>query len=184
MKVNGSYWTKPVRKVFAKLNRYDFFNIDIKRTVKLLKDNCKADCNDKYDPHINRTAPFKFQDSRYCGLNLKNIWTRGSVEFRYHQGSLNFDKIWAWVVFTQLIVSSCIGRKVVSFSKVQTNEHGLFNFRKTIGMIGHKNQCPDVKFANKMITKRFKKMTTSSMNISRSRSGLYYTIKNQFTREA
>ena len=59
----------------------------------------------RYSSEINNNQPSpSVQYNRACGLNFRNVWTRGSVEFRYHNGSLNFDKIVSWIVFTQAII--------------------------------------------------------------------------------
>ena len=187
--VNGSYWTRPARSYYlaeAFTLRHDMpsnFLDKLKETSKRLEKKIKRDVSRKVRRHGNRVStsnystPSRTQRDRYCGLNLMNIWKRGSVEFRYHQGTLNFDKLWAWVVFTQALVNSSIDKKTVSFTKVQTNVHGLFHLRKAVGFIGHTNQCDDVKFANKVISKRFKELTTPEMNRKRSNSGIYKYIK-------
>jgi len=58
----------------------------------------------------------------------------------------------------------------------------MFHLRKAIGFIGSKDRCDEYKFANKVITKRFKEMTTTQMNRSRSTTKYYYTIKEQLKR--
>jgi|WetSurMetagenome_2_1015567.scaffolds.fasta_scaffold07092_5 hypothetical protein len=43
-------------------------------------------------------------DSRYYKLNHKNYRTRGTLEFRQHSGTIDFEKIGSWVIFTQQLV--------------------------------------------------------------------------------
>ena len=50
--------------------------------------------------------PSMFQFTRTCGLNFYKFWIYGTVEFRYGGGSLNFEKISNWVVFTQAFVNT------------------------------------------------------------------------------
>lgn len=47
--------------------------------------------------------------TRYCKVNLNSYLTYGTVEFRQFQGTLNFQKAFAWIVFTQCIVERGIG---------------------------------------------------------------------------
>ena len=186
-KVGSSWWTLPARLVFGKVRYSDWGNdLEVQSITKMVKKNIDNDCERKYrssgagvDAH---TSPYSTQSNRYCGLNLQNIWTRGSVEFRYHQGTLSFDKLWAWIVFTQSIMNVSKMNKGVNFTNVQRNAHGMFHLRKAVGFIGSKDRCEDVKFANKVITKRFKEMSTSQMEASRRGTKYYYTIKEQLKR--
>ena len=113
------------------------------------------------------------QRSRYCGLNLKNIWTRGSVEFRYMQGSLNFDKIWSWTVLTQSIINITEVKKSITFDSIKNDIDGLDKFRKCLGLVGSKDICKDKKFANKMTIKRYKDLTKQSVESRRTTSNFY-----------
>ncbi|MCR5414319.1 MAG: amidoligase family protein [Kiritimatiellae bacterium] len=54
----------------------------------------------RYTPH-----PYHYDDHRYRALNLNNLWNdKGTVEFRYHEQSLNAGKIRAAVLLDLLIV--------------------------------------------------------------------------------
>ena len=46
----------------------------------------------------------KYNDSRYCGMNMHSRIINGSVEFRYHSGTTNFEKILNWVKICTAIV--------------------------------------------------------------------------------
>lgn len=184
-KIGQGWWTLPARYVFGQLGDWDR-ELSVEKIVKTVKKSLKRDCDRKYERCGEgvgtSVTPYQTQQSRYCGLNLKNIWTRGSVEFRYHHGTLNFDKLWAWIVFTQAILNVSKINKGVNFTNVQRNEHGMFHLRKAVGFIGSKDRCDEVKFANKVITKRFKEMSTSQMESSRRSTKYYYTIKEQLKR--
>lgn len=39
----------------------------------------------------------KYDDSRYYGLNLHSLFYRGTIEIRYHHGTLNCEKILNWI---------------------------------------------------------------------------------------
>lgn len=184
-KIGRGWWTKPARVVFGQWWGQE---ISVKSITKKIDDNLKIDCDRKYENSgagVNTSNnPRETQGSRYCGLNLKNIWTRGSVEFRYHQGTLSFEKLWAWIVFTQAFVVVSKENSRVNFTNVQTNEAGMFHLRKAIGFIGSKDRCEDIKFANKVITKRFAELNTSAMNASRRGTKYFNTIKEQLQRGA
>ena len=57
---------------------------------------------------------------RYCGLNFVNLFGRGSVEFRYHQGSTNYDKLSNWIVFTQAFIETAEHKKSISYTDAMT----------------------------------------------------------------
>lgn len=39
----------------------------------------------------------KYEDSRYCGLNMHSLYYRGTLEIRYHDGTNNADQILNWI---------------------------------------------------------------------------------------
>lgn len=45
--------------------------------------------------------------SRYYKLNIQSYYKYGTVEFRHHSGTVDAEKIIAWVIFTQAIVERC-----------------------------------------------------------------------------
>tara|TARA_R110002020_G_scaffold51921_2_gene146466 strand:+ start:4681 stop:5706 length:1026 start_codon:yes stop_codon:yes gene_type:complete len=183
-KIGTGYWTIPARVIFGKRTYAEL--LTVKNISKTIEDNLRDDCDRKYQnngPGVGTgTTPYSTQQNRYSGLNLKNIWTRGSVEFRYHQGTLNFEKLWSWIVFTQSFIIVSKENNRVNFSNVQDGKGGLFHLRKAVGFIGSKDRCDEVKFANKVIVKRFEELTTSEMNISRRSTKYYATIKEQLQR--
>ena len=56
---------------------------------------------------IGELAPF----GRYYKVNFQSYLRQGTVEFRQYHSSLNANKIWAWIVFTQMIVSAAKGKR-------------------------------------------------------------------------
>tara|TARA_R100000781_G_scaffold94684_2_gene59005 strand:+ start:1324 stop:2322 length:999 start_codon:yes stop_codon:yes gene_type:complete len=175
MRVGNGWWTIPARAIFAGGRGFD---MSAKWIAKRVLKNLKSEVDHKYRRPNATHRLRKTQNTRYCGLNLRNIWTRGSVEFRYHQGTLNFNKLWAWIVLTQAIVNSARDSKTVKFTTVQSNEHGLFHFRRAIGFIGQDQQCEETAFANKEILKRFKAMNTQGKELRRATSRYYSEIVN------
>jgi hypothetical protein len=63
--------------------------------------------------NINGDSPMTDKDSfirsispgRYNNVNYQAYLRHGTVEFRQHHSSLNVNKIWTWVVFTQTIMT-------------------------------------------------------------------------------
>ena len=98
------------------------------------------------------------QTNRYCGLNLQNVWTRGSVEFRYHNGTLDFDKLQSWIVLTQAIVNVCEKKTHVKMSTIKSGSKGLAQMRKALGLT-EPNGCDLTKQSNKYTIKRFRELS-------------------------
>jgi hypothetical protein len=44
-------------------------------------------------------------NQRYCAVNFDSLWRHGTVEFRAHSGTTSADKIVAWVVLTQWMIT-------------------------------------------------------------------------------
>ena len=57
----------------------------------------------------------EFGSGRYVNVNFTSISNHGTLEFRQHQGTLNFTKMWSWIMVTQCIVESVAQKAVVSF---------------------------------------------------------------------
>lgn len=58
---------------------------------------------------------------RYYKLNTQSYWRYGTVEFRQHSGTIEFDKISNWILFTS---------RLVEFSKNNIVENGNFETLK------------------------------------------------------
>ena len=76
--------------------------IDISRLL-----NCKTESEFielwYEDYNINRD---KYNDSRYHGLNIHARFYLGTIEFRYHSGTLNFTKISNWIKICNSIMET------------------------------------------------------------------------------
>jgi hypothetical protein len=57
------------------------------------------------DNSINRE---KYNDSRYHGLNIHARFYLGTIEFRYHSGTLNYEKISNWIYICNSIMETGI----------------------------------------------------------------------------
>tara|TARA_R100001443_G_scaffold17872_1_gene28500 strand:+ start:14013 stop:15020 length:1008 start_codon:yes stop_codon:yes gene_type:complete len=179
-RLTGIY-CNPARSVFGKMRNAGLNNTGLKLITKRIFKDLKESVDYKYRNYgsmvSGRTMRFagSSQTTRYCGLNLRNIWTRGSVEFRYMQGSLNFNKIWSWVVLTQAIINVTETTKSVAFKSVKNDLTGMFYFRKALGFIGNANRCEDTKKANSVTLKRYKELSKPELENSR-RNSRYYQL--------
>jgi len=168
-RLDNRRYSTPVRSNFFNGMHYNITKNDVKKMIN----EVKRDCDRKYNRGGNiidrdQTSPH-VQTNRACGLNFRNVWTRGSVEFRYHNGSLNFEKIVSWVVFTQAIVNAVEDTKSVSMSFVPNNIKGLASLRGAIGFIRRSGMEPTertvfsrdqyVNLANKYVQKRYKQLS-------------------------
>jgi len=134
-RLDSRRYSTPVRQEF-----FRFGNVTKNNVAKMVS-KVKEDCNRKYgsanDTSIDRGQTYPYaQDNRACGLNFRNVWTRGSVEFRYHNGSLNFEKIVSWIVLTQAIVNTVEDTNSVQMNYVPNDvDRGFWRFRKAIGFV-------------------------------------------------
>ena len=60
---------------------------------------------------------YEFQSDRYCGLNFQSFYKYGSLEFRYGAPTLDFEKMFNWIIFTQRFVISAELFKSVNATK-------------------------------------------------------------------
>ena len=83
--------------------------------------------------------------SRYgcCGYNALNVGAlsaHGTLEFRQHKGSTNFERIWAWVVFTQTFVTVASMRS--KLAKPSRNAKGEWRgMRNALGLRKRADSC-------------------------------------------
>jgi len=80
---------------------------------------------------------------RYFGLNWNAYDRHGTVEFRYHSGTVEFEKIWNWTVLTQAIVEA--GKRLRFFKAEYTdteNERFAFKLQWFADTIGIRSSRP------------------------------------------
>jgi len=137
--------------------------------------NFKSSYKTKIRTAQRRRSHYEIQKNRYSGLNLQNIWSRGSVEFRYHNGTLDFDKLMSWIIVTQSIVNVCEMKKHVRMSTVKSGSKGLAQFRKALGF-NDSDRDSLTKDANKYTIKRFRELSNREADY---RHAQYYRFVNQ-----
>jgi len=67
------------------------------------------------------TAPTHYDSTRYHGLNLHNVWFRGTVEFRWFNGTLHAGEIRSYVMLCLGLVNYARTAKKVSPKKAKLN---------------------------------------------------------------
>jgi hypothetical protein len=58
----------------------------------------------------NQRKNNKYDNTRYCGINLHSLFYRGSIEIRYHSGSIDYQKIKNWIRLNQAIIDYVVKR--------------------------------------------------------------------------
>lgn len=83
--------------------------------------------------------------NRYYKLNLKAFWRHGTVEFRQHSGTIDYDKIINWVIFTQLMVERSKTTLIIGDS-TEVNHNQLKN---VLGRRNKQEMAPIFKYYRK-----------------------------------
>jgi hypothetical protein len=72
----------------------------------------------------------KYNDARYCGVNMHSRIIHGSIEFRHHSGTLDSKKIINWIEICQRIVEAGI-----KLAKLDRGNITTFNeYKKTYAL--------------------------------------------------
>ena len=66
--------------------------------------------------------------SRYIKLNCQSFRRHGTIEFRQHGGSTEYQKIMSWIVFTQMMVERAVNGTI----QLKEGATDWFNFKKVI----------------------------------------------------
>ncbi len=69
---------------------------------------------------------------RYIKLNAQSYRRHGTIEFRNHQGTVEYEKIANWIIFTQMMVERAFEGKV----KLNKKATDWFNLKKVIRAYG------------------------------------------------
>jgi Putative amidoligase enzyme len=97
------------------------------------------DLNRAWYGHRN-DAPGRYDQSRYHGLNLNSFFFRGTIEFRYFNGTLHAGQIKAYVQFVLALAAKALGAKAASSKRrvfnVATAKYDWRVFLLGLGLIG------------------------------------------------
>jgi hypothetical protein len=84
--------------------------------------------------------PSRYNETRYHGLNLNSVWYRGTIEFRWFEGTLHAGQVKAYVQFVLALAAKALTAKAAAGRKRKlTLESGRYDMRVLLlrlGMIG------------------------------------------------
>lgn len=88
----------------------------------------------------HNTNPTHYDSTRYHGVNLHNVWFRGTVEFRYFESTLHAGKIKAYIQFCLAIAAKALAARAASSKKREFSPTSAkYDFRcwlLRLGLIG------------------------------------------------
>jgi hypothetical protein len=119
-------YTKPMSPDFmARLERY--------------RPQTTAQMNRIWYGHRN-TNPTHYDSSRYHGVNFHNVWYRGTIEFRWFEGTLHAGKVKSYVQFVLALAAKGLNSRAASSRKREFRpESAKYDFRVFLlhlGLIG------------------------------------------------
>lgn len=117
------------------------------KPVRQIMDDIRGcDSIEKMINHINiggGRGGSHYQHCRYRSINFRAYVVYGTIEFRHHSGTIEFEKIRNWVLLTHKIIeSACVKDKIKPVSdkrRVKWNEevrHSSYDFYKELGING------------------------------------------------
>jgi hypothetical protein len=78
-----------------------------------------------------RDIDMLFND-RYVKLNCQSYARHGTIEFRQHSGTVEFTKIWNWVILTQAIVENAVANNISIPRDCSRMSQKWFDLKKVI----------------------------------------------------
>ena len=85
-------------------------------------------------------TPARYDSSRYHGVNLNSLFFRGTVEFRFFNGSLHAGEVKAYVQFVLALAAKALASKSTSSKRrefnAQTAKYDFRVFLLHLGLIG------------------------------------------------
>ena len=82
-------------------------------------------------------SPNKYHSSRYAGLNLHSIFEKGTVEFRWFEGTLHAGKVKSYIQVCLLLVNKAINsRGACSSKRTYNNNTAKYDFRVVLLRLG------------------------------------------------
>jgi hypothetical protein len=94
---------------------------------------------------------------RYRNVNLRCLHTYGTVEFRQHSGTFEFEKVEAWVVLTQGLVEKAKDGRGRKARKMKGSGDGLDNLLRAAGLRSCKPHGHVIAEENKALVRRTSK---------------------------
>jgi len=87
----------------------------------------------------NGDAGHRYSSTRYRGLNLYSVWFRGTIEFRYFEGSLHAGKVKTCIQFALALCAKALNTPNARWRKKRVEASSRYDFRVFLlhlGMIG------------------------------------------------
>ncbi|MGH7298446.1 MAG: amidoligase family protein, partial [Polyangiaceae bacterium] len=85
-------------------------------------------------------SPARYDQSRYHGVNLNSYFFRGTIEFRYFEGTTHAGKVKAYVQFCLALAAKALGAKSASSRRREYNpataKYDFRVFLLSLGLIG------------------------------------------------
>ncbi|ACY13354.1 amidoligase family protein [Haliangium ochraceum] len=108
-------------------------------TIERLRPDNLEDLNRAWYGFHNQN-PAHYDSSRYRGVNLHNIWFRGTLEYRWFESTLHAGKVKAYIQFALALSAKAIGARATSSKRRDFNPStAKYDFRVfllRLGLIG------------------------------------------------
>lgn len=101
---------------------------------------------------------------RYYKVNLQSLTRYGTMEFRQHSGTINFDKIINWVSFLMAFVEK--SKKLNNVVKPQSKTRAFAKVRNAIENAGYNMEWDRTNRNWKIVSNRLSTTHTESLNIT------------------
>lgn len=112
---------------------------DLIRSIEQHRPTTKEELNRIWYGYHN-SQPQHYDRTRYRGLNLHNVWYRGTVEFRWFESTLHAGKIKAYLQFCLGIAAKALSARSASSRKrdfnIQSAKYDFRVFLLHLGLIG------------------------------------------------
>jgi hypothetical protein len=112
---------------------------DLIRSIEQHRPTTKSELNRIWYGYHN-SQPQHYDRTRYRGLNLHNVWYRGTVEFRWFESTLHAGKIKAYLQFCLGIAAKALNARSASSRKrdfnIQSAKYDFRVFLLHLGLIG------------------------------------------------
>lgn len=99
-----------------------------------------AELNAAWYGTSSAVQPRRYDQSRYHGLNLNSLFYRGTIEFRYFNGTLHAGEVKAYIQFVLALAEKALAAKSTSRARRavdSANEKWQFRvFLKSLGLVG------------------------------------------------
>lgn len=115
-------------KVSQLKNFVDFYKKCEIEIDKMMPASRRGETN-SYCKSVLNAEKEEFLEDRYYKVNLTSFYRHGTIEFRHHSGTVEFEKIKNWIIFTALIVGRC--RRTVKI-----NYQNNLNWREIRKLLG------------------------------------------------